>query len=344
LSNIGFPPAEDSNVFNVSEVSSSFHTRTETDAGGANRLDCIYVAASARDGRHTRACIASIRHFYPDAPIKLLVGGPLEPGLAEELQGYWNVGLADFPRGNWGWGFIKLEPLFGPPGERFMILDSDTVFGGEVLASWAECEAPFLVDEEEETEVETHRLYYNWREVAKTDPQARPPTFTFNSGNWFGTSGVLKREDFALLVDWSAMPPQLRRPDCFMPGDQGVLNYVLNQKIAIEGLAVARRKIARWPGRGMDGFSVETVAARTAPPLVIHWAGMKKAWFGAMVGNDLLEFFERLYFDRLPGGGVRRAWSVLRSVTAEVFLRGKARARYELTRLTQLRRASRGLT
>jgi hypothetical protein len=322
----------------VSEVSIQSHVPAQTGVRAANRLDCIYVAASARDGRHTRACIASIRHFYPDAPVKLLVGGPLEPGLEQELQTYWNVGLADIPRGNWGWGFIKLEPLFGPPGERFLILDSDTVLGGEVLASWAECEAPFLVDEEEETESETHRLYYNWREVAKTDPQARPPAFTFNSGNWFGTAGILTREDFALLVDWSGMPPQLRRPDCFMPGDQGVLNYVLNQKIALEGLAVGRRKIAHWPGRGMHGFSAETVATRTAPPLVVHWAGLKKAWFGAMEGSDVLEFFERRYFERLPIGGLRRAWSVLRSVASEVYLRGNTRLRRDFTRLTQLGR------
>ena len=303
--------------------------------GGANRLDCIYVAASARDGRHTRACIASIRHFYPDATVKILVGGPLEPGLEEELKTYWNVGLADFPRGNWGWGFIKLEPLFGPPGERFLVLDSDTVLGGDVLSSWAACEAPFLVDEETETESETHRLYYNWREVAKTDPQAQPPTFTFNSGQWFGTSGILTREDFALLVDWSTMPPQLRIPECFMPGDQGVLNYVLNQKIAREQMPVGRRKIARWPDHGMEGFSEKTVAERSAPPLVIHWAGMKKAWFGAMVGSDVLRYFERLYFERLPSGGLRRAWSVARSVSSEVYLRGVTRIRRDLARLTR---------
>lgn len=321
----------------MSKTSGQLDAPVPPQGGTAHRLNCVYVAASAKDGRYTRACVASIRHFYPEVPLKLLVGGPLEPGLAEELETYWDVGLADLPRGNWGWGFIKLEPLFGPPGERFLVLDSDTVFGGEVLASWAQSAAPFMVDEEVQTEAETHRLYYNWREVARTDPQARPPAFVFNSGHWFGTAGILTREDFALLVDWSAMPPRLRRPDCFMPGDQGVLNYVLNQKIALEGLAVERKKIARWPDHGMDGFSAETVAARTAPPLVIHWAGMKKAWFGAMVGSDVLQYFERSYFDRLPSGGLRRAWSVLRSVADEIRSRGITRIRREIARFTPLK-------
>ena len=271
-----------------------------------SRLDCIYVTASARDARYTRLCVASIRHFYPDAPVKLLAGGPLEPGLAEELARYWNVAMADTPRGDWGWGFVKLEPLFGPPGERFLVLDSDTAFGGRVLETWADSAADFLVDDEQQSEADICRLYYDWRKVAEIDPAARPPQFVFNSGQWFGTAGVLAREDFALFVDWSRTPPRLRRPDLFMPGDQGVLNYLLNQKAAIDGLSVERRKIMRWPGHGMDGFSAASVAGRTAPPLVIHWAGMKRPRLGAMVGADVLRFLERLYHSRLPKSGVRR--------------------------------------
>ena len=190
------------------------------------RLDCIYISASARDARYTRICVASIRHFYPDVPIKLLAGGPLEQGLREELARYWDVRMASTRPGDWGWGFVKLEPLFGPQGERFMVLDSDTVFGGEVLGTWADSSADFLVDDEQQSEADTRRLYYDWRKVAAVDPAARPPQFVFNSGQWFGTAGVIVRSDFALLMDWSGMPPKLLHPDLLMPGDQGVLNYV----------------------------------------------------------------------------------------------------------------------
>lgn len=268
------------------------------------RLDCIYVAASARDARYTRICVASIRHFYPDAPIKLLAGGPLEDGLADELARYWDVGMSDVADGEWGWGFVKLEPLFGRPGERFLVLDSDTAFGGEVLGAWGESTADFLVDEEEQSETDIHRLYYDWRKVALVDPAARAPRFLFNSGQWFGTAGIIARKDFDRLMDWSGMPPRLRHPELFMPGDQGVLNYILNQKAAIGGVSVDRRKIMRWPGHGMDGVSAASVADRTAPPLVVHWAGLKKPHLGAMVGADVLRFFEERYYSRLP----RPAW------------------------------------
>lgn len=265
-------------------------------------LDAIYIAASAHDGRYTRICIASIRRFYPDAPIKLLPGGTLEPGLAEEAARYWNVGMADVPAGDWGWGFVKLLPLFGRPGERFMVVDSDTAFAGTVLEQRPDALADFVVDDEQQSEADTHRLYYDWKKVALSDPQARPPAFVFNSGQWFGVAGLVDRTDFGAVVDWAPMPPGLKLAGCFMPGDQGVLNYVLNQKSALDGLRVAPRKIMHWPGHGMAGFTAQTVASGAAPPVVIHWAGMKKHRLGAMAGADILFAFERDYYARVPGG------------------------------------------
>jgi hypothetical protein len=268
-------------------------------------VECIYVAASARDARYTRICVASLRYFYPDVAIKLLAGGRLERGLAHELRHYWNVGMADLPSGDYGWGFIKLEPLFGPGGERFLVLDSDTVIAGPVLDLWSADDAPFLVDDEAQTETDTRRLYYDWRRVSQIDPKAQPPGFVSNSGQWFGTAGMLAREDFSPWLEWT-MPRRLRYPEMFMPGDQGVLNYILNQKAALADLNVRRRKIMRWPGHGMDGLSEASVTDRTAPPLVVHWAGMKKPILGAMAGADILRLFEKFYYSRLPGREVRR--------------------------------------
>ena len=259
-----------------------------------HKLDCVYVAAAAHDARYTRICVASIRYFYPDAVIKLLPGGPLEEGLREELARHWDVGVANMRPGKWGWGFVKLEPLFGPFGERFLVLDSDTVLVGDLLNTWAGSATDFMVDDEQQSEADAHRLYYDWRKIAAINQAAQPPQFVFNSGQWFGTAGILTRKDFALFVDWSHMPPRLRHPNLFMPGDQGVFNYVVNQKATLEGISVKSRKIMHWPDLGMDGITTRDVVARAAPPLVIHWAGMKKPRIGAMVGGDVLRFFRRL--------------------------------------------------
>jgi hypothetical protein len=269
-------------------------------------IDCIYIAASARDARYTRICVASIRYFYPNIPIRLLVSGSLQRGLADELLHYWNVRSADLPgKGDYGWGFVKLEPLFGSPGERFLVLDSDTVLTGPVPDVWSDARTPFLVDDEKQSEADTKRLYYDWEKARAIDPWAQPPQFVFNSGQWFGTAGVLTRDDFAPWLAWT-LPRKLRHPELFMPGDQGILNYVFNRKSALEGRLVERRQIMRWPGHSLEGLDAETVSRRAAAPRIVHWAGLKKARQRDMVGADLLAFFEKVYYGRLPASGARR--------------------------------------
>lgn len=271
---------------------------------------CVYIAASTRDARFTRICVASVRYFHPHVPIKLLVGGALQRGLAEELHRYWNVDVMQLPAGDYGWGFVKLEPLFGQSGERFLMLDSDTAITGPILQEWEDSTAPFIVDNEEYSEAGIRSRYYDWQKVQKIDPDARAPAFVFNSGQWVGTSGVLAREDFGAFMDWS-FPRQLQAQDVFFPGDQGIMNYVLNKKVREGKLHVERRSIMHWPGHGMSGYDARTVAERKAASKIVHWAGMKRVTLRSMPGTDLLEFFERAYYQRIPGGGLRRRVAAL---------------------------------
>jgi hypothetical protein len=275
-------------------------------------IDRIYIAASTRDARYTRICVASIRYFYPEVPIWLLVGGRLERGLADELRYHWGVRTADLPGGDYGWGFVKLEALFGQCGEKFLVLDSDTVLAGPVLGLWNGDRAPFLVDDEKQTEAKTKGLYYDWEKMRDIDPNARPPQFVFNTGQWFGTAGVLTRADFAPWIEWT-MPRRTRPAGQFKNGEQGILNYVLNRKVSVDSLAVDRRRIMCWPGHSMDGLSADLVSKGAGLPVIVHWAGMKKPRQRDLVGADLLGFFEGYYYGRLPMGGVRRAFASVRA-------------------------------
>lgn len=268
-------------------------------------VDCVYIAACARDARLTRICVASIRYFYPDVPIRLLAGDVLQRGLAEELRKYYGVELVDLPPGDYGWGFVKLEPLFGPPGESFLVLDVDTVFAGRVLDLRAESDSQFLVDNEQLSDADFKRLNYDWDKVREIDPRVQSARVAFNGGQWFGTAGLVTREEFAPWLEWT-LPRRQRYPDYFMGGEQGVMNCVILQKEAFENVRIERRELMRWPGNSMDGLDVESVANRTAPPLVIHWAGMKTTFLRNAVGADLLAFFERSYYRRLPAGELQR--------------------------------------
>ena len=260
-------------------------------------MDCIYLAACARDARLTRICIASIRHFYPDVPIKILAGDIIQPGLAEEVSKYWDVGLVDMPVGDYGWGMVKLEPLFGPPGQRFMVCDVDTVFTGLVLDVRAKSDAPFFVDDEQLSDTDSRRLYYDWDKLKAIDPKVVSAIPAFNVGQWFGTAGLVKREEFDRWVEWT-LPRRLTYQQYFMGGDQGVMNYVLLQKEAYEGLRIERHTLMRWPGypNALDGLDVASVASKTAPPLIIHWAGVKCLFLRNMVGYELLQYFENSLF------------------------------------------------
>jgi len=61
--------------------------------------------------------------------------------------------------GDYGWGVVKLEPLFqGEPGRRFLVLDADTVLLGPVLDRFDAGGAPFLGDDENQPEAEIRRL------------------------------------------------------------------------------------------------------------------------------------------------------------------------------------------
>jgi len=271
----------------------------------SSSVDCIYITACSHDARYTRICVASVRYFYPKIPIRLLVGGSLQRGLAEQLRRYWNIGIADFPAGNYGWGFVKLEPLFGTPGERFLVLDSDTVITGPILDLWAQSQAPFLVDDEGETETRAKEIYYDWESVRQIDASARRPELLFNTGQWFGTAGILTRDDFAPWIEWS-MPRKTVPSGYFKNGEQGILNYVINRKVQNDGLQVERRVVMCWPGRSLDGLTAVDISSRTAAARVVHWAGMKRKRQKDMVGADLLQLFEREYYKPLPGAEFRR--------------------------------------
>ena len=271
--------------------------------------DCVYLAACARDARLTRICVASIRYFYPEIPIRLLAGDILQRGLAEELKKHWNVDLAPLPEGDYGWGLVKLEPLFGPPGERFLVMDVDTAFTGRVIDRADQSDADFFVDNEQLSDEDFKRLYYDWDRLRELDPDVQSARAAFNVGQWFGTAGLVRREEFDRWVEWK-LPRRLRHPQYFMPGDQGVMNHVILKKERLDGIRIERQTLMRWPGNSMQDLDVASVAAGRAPALVIHWAGMKKTFLRDMIGGDLLLFFERFYYSRMPAGALRRMWDI----------------------------------
>lgn len=269
-----------------------------------SKLDCIYIAASPRDMRFTRICVASIRYFYPDVPIRLLMGR-LNQEFADELKQYWGVELADIPHGEYGWGYISYMPMFAKPGERSLYMDSDTIMAGPVL-DWAEQHnEDFIIDDEIQPPEVAKSMYLDVEQSIADGTPIPEPEFLFNIGHYFCTAGTVTRADFDGLVRWG-FPTRIVNPRVFKQESQGVFNFVVNRRYREGTLTVARVPMMYWPGRGMQGVDPARIIARKNAPLIIHWAGLKKARLASMPGTDLLEYFEKLYYTRIPGGELKR--------------------------------------
>src|SRR6476469_2574879 len=96
-------------------------------------IEGIYVCGYKYDVQFTRACVASIRTWYPNIPITLIKDRFYGDYSTRSIESWWNCDVLDVSGRLFGWGFGKLEPLFRSADERFLLLDSDILFVGPVL-------------------------------------------------------------------------------------------------------------------------------------------------------------------------------------------------------------------
>ena len=278
-----------------------------------SHIDRVYIAAHRGDLRLTRICIASVRQWYPDIPIFLLKDEVNGAFCTREIEERWDVQLWPTVERCFGWGFIKLEPLFDAERRRFLMLDSDIVFLGRVIDALESFEADFVVQEELQPAHDVAPLYFDAAKIrAIMNPDFLGPAFTFNSGQYVATSGLINRQDFADLVVWSE-PRRVRYQKIFNPGDQGVLNYVVLERLAAGTLTVARTPFMKWGREEMAQFDVSALNGASPYPFLIHWAGLKKVRLRKMLRADILSHFEREYYERIPNGWARLRMRVIQA-------------------------------
>jgi hypothetical protein len=268
-------------------------------------IDRVFVATHRRDVRLTRICVASIRHWYPDIPICLLKDEAFGSFSTRELEEHWNVRVWKTERRPYGWGFIKLEPLFQREAGRYLVLDSDIAFIGPVLDELQQFGADFVVHGETQPGDRMRELYFEPSLVQKfIDRSLAEVPFTFNSGQYVATGGLLDRSDFDSVLTWNS-PPVVRYPEFFNRGDQGVLNYVLLKRQAEGALSIDSASFMKWEAPDLESLDLSAIATSSPYAALIHWAGMKRNRLGAMPRADILRFFEHRYYARIKGGRLR---------------------------------------
>ncbi|MEO7039155.1 MAG: hypothetical protein ABI446_04780 [Gemmatimonadaceae bacterium] len=279
-----------------------------------SRIERVYIATHRGDLRLTRICVTSVRRWYPEMPIFLLKDHEHGDFSTRELEETWNVKVWPTKERSFGWGFIKLEPLFASGRTRYLVLDSDIVFVGRVIDELERFDEDFVVQRELQPPSDVPALYFDAEAIRRSfAPGFSGPAFTFNTGQYVATSGVLSRGDFDDLVQWSE-PRRVKHPELFNPSDQGVLNYVILAKLEAHELTVARTPFMKWGEAEMSEFELARLNDASPYPNLIHWAGLKKRRHGQMLRADILRHFERAYYAQIAVG---RAKLLARHLHAE---------------------------
>jgi hypothetical protein len=264
------------------------------------KVDKVFINTYKYDFHFARICIASIRYWYPDIPIYLIKDdneGKFDTSYAGKK---WNVDVLDIPRKKFGWGYGKLETLFLEPTFSYLVLDADTVFAGPVLDKVAEVYADFVVDDEVQPEKRFNEIYYNLTKIKELDNEFVYPGYSFNSGQWFGTTGKITRNDFTISLGWSE-PPECLFPDIVFKGDQAHLNFVIHRLEQHRKISVKRLKIMVWPeGVNANHIQLDKIKSRSNDyPVVIHWAGMGNR-IQTLIRKDILNFYRAYYYSKIP--------------------------------------------
>jgi hypothetical protein len=283
------------------------------------KIDVIYIACYKHDIRYTRILMASIRRWHPDIPVRLIKDrfyGDFDTG---EIEKKWGAGVLETKFPCFSWGFSKLAPLFLPGGERFLVLDSDIVLAGPVLELLESHDTDFIVQQENPAPGFVASNYFDLEKLRAFDPGFVFPGFTFNTGQWVGTTGLLSHADFEPVLEW-ANPPRALHPEVFKLGEQGLFNYVLMKKLARAEITLDRVPFMRVPGFG-DCPPVRAAELGAASPhrFVLHWCGQKQSRLRDMPLAEVLRHFERLYYTRVPLGKWKRPVRIFMSQQAGRF-------------------------
>jgi hypothetical protein len=262
-------------------------------------VEKIFVNTHKYDFHLAKICIASIRYWYPDIPILLIKefnAGDFDTSFVEKT---WNVQILNIERKKFGWGYGKLEPLFLENQDAFLVVDSDTVMIGPVIDAVKNINAQFIVDDEVQPAERFNEIYYNLDRIRELEENFIYPGYSFNSGQWFGTSNVLTRNDFSKSLDWTE-PPKPKFPEIVFNGDQAHLNFVLHWQEQLGKVSIAKMRLMIWPEKGNGDF-IELSRIREKKddyPYVIHWAGMSSKKMSDLPRADILSFFEEYYYSR----------------------------------------------
>jgi hypothetical protein len=275
-------------------------------------IDKIVIGCYRGDVWLVQTCVASIRHWYPDRPIYLLKDLARGDFDTSEIGKYWDVNVLDIGQPvKYGTSLSKTELFFvQPDGQRILYIDSDILFVGPVVEALEAHDSDFIVSPSWVGDPGSEHVsgyYYRWPELQRFDPAFQYPGYVFNAGQMVITSGLIRRAELDCFYFDKV---KVREATVFTDRhDQGVLNYLL-PKLAADGrisLLPFEFKLFAHPSLiGKHRLPLQSQRDRTGLPYLVHYAGPKYPLNLWRVRHDLLDYFDSLYYSRIPDGGAKR--------------------------------------
>ena len=274
----------------------------------------VFISGFKYDVNFTRTCVSSIREYYPLIPITLIKDKYYGDFYTNDIEKHYNVDVMDVGNRVFSWGFAKLEPLFLPVKEKFLVLDSDTVILGKLLEFLDSFDHQFIVSGHKTELNFQSQQYYVPAEIEEFDKEFKHPGYGFNTGQFVATSGIFKREDFNTLVDFNN-PPVLKNTSLFRYGEQGLLNYFLYKNYQCENISLKNVPFMHTGDNpAVKNLTTENIRKNQFSPLVIHWAGMRNKNFNKMHSGWILNYFEKKYYSKIKFGFILKKLRIFKLI------------------------------
>ncbi|GAA4753429.1 glycosyltransferase [Flavisolibacter ginsenosidimutans] len=273
------------------------------------KVNKIAIACFKKDLFLLRACVASIRYWYPNVEIFLIKDYIQGAFSTVEIEKTFNVKTFPAQRKFFGWPWSKLAVILHNERDKYLFLDSDVVLLGKVLDKLNSYEDDFIVTgvlEEDKFNPTVNAHYIDMKKMESFDASYRFPGFGFNGGQIVMTSGLLKEADFASVIKFE---PDItnKHPDIFKHGDQGPLNYVFAKAHQLGKIKLRYEDFWIWPGiPAAQQIDLNAIKNKTGIPYVLHWAGIKPVDFRKYKRYDIFRFYEDYYYSKVKNGKLKK--------------------------------------
>jgi len=272
----------------------------------------IIIVLHKNDLFLAKILVASIRYYYHDREIYLVKDQLNGKFSTKDLEKYFNAEVLDLDINKYGWCSAKIRILQSKKlaAKRYLALDADIVFTGKVLETLENSDDQFIVSPEYSEDPTTEwfkRTYYDFDWVRDVFPKFNYPGYTFNCGQMVVTPGKISEEELSKYIKFDKYPYWTKlAEEKLINRDQSLLNFILPEKGRKGELTLGCVKMMLWPGHEeARNLSVENARDSTYP-YMLHWAGLKRVpAFQYMSHSDILFFFKKEYYKKLPLGQLR---------------------------------------